>query len=56
VKNKKKVSKRKEKKKCGFPNVFHDEFSGLPLDRKIDFFIGLVPNTQPTSIPLYRIA
>ncbi|XP_070039136.1 uncharacterized protein [Nicotiana tomentosiformis] len=34
----------------------HQDLSGMPPDRDIDFGIDLVPDTQPISIPLYRMA
>ncbi|XP_075096435.1 uncharacterized protein LOC142174524 [Nicotiana tabacum] len=39
-----------------FPDVFPDELPGLPPEREIDFAIDVLPDTQPTSIPLYRMA
>ncbi|XP_075080200.1 uncharacterized protein LOC142165736 [Nicotiana tabacum] len=39
-----------------FPDVFPDELPGIPPDRIIDFGIDVVPDTQPMSIPPYRIA
>uniref|UniRef100_A0A1S3ZF40 Retrotransposon gag domain-containing protein n=1 Tax=Nicotiana tabacum TaxID=4097 RepID=A0A1S3ZF40_TOBAC len=39
-----------------FSNVFPEEFPGLPPVREIDFGIDLLPDTQPTSIPPYRMA
>ena len=39
-----------------FPDVFPDDISGLPLDRAIEFFIKLIPRTEPISIPPYRMA
>ncbi|XP_070057465.1 uncharacterized protein [Nicotiana tomentosiformis] len=39
-----------------FPVVFPDELSGIPLDREIDFGIDVMPDTQPKSIPPYRMA
>ncbi|XP_070017093.1 uncharacterized protein [Nicotiana sylvestris] len=38
-----------------FPDVFPADLLGMPPDRDIDFGIDLVPGTQPTSIPLYRM-
>ena len=35
---------------------FPDDLSGLPLDREIEFVIELVPETEPISIPPYRMA
>ncbi|XP_070025746.1 uncharacterized protein [Nicotiana sylvestris] len=39
-----------------FLEVFPDEFPGIPLDREIDFGIDVLPDTQPISIPPYRMA
>jgi hypothetical protein len=30
-----------------FPNAFHDELSGMPPDREIEFVIELMPSTGP---------
>ena len=38
-----------------FPNVFPDNFSGVPPPREIDFGIDLEPDTKPISISPYRI-
>ncbi|WMV18712.1 hypothetical protein MTR67_012097 [Solanum verrucosum] len=39
-----------------FSEVFPDDLPGIPLERKIDFDIDLFLDTQPLSIPLYRMA
>ena len=39
-----------------FPDVFPDDISGLPPDRAIEFFIELIPGTEPISIPPYKMA
>ncbi|CAJ2645621.1 unnamed protein product [Trifolium pratense] len=39
-----------------FPDVFPEDLPGLPPDREIEFSIELVPDTQPISIPPYRMA
>ncbi|KAH0715889.1 hypothetical protein KY284_008794 [Solanum tuberosum] len=39
-----------------FPEVFPDDLPEVPLDRKIDFGIDLLPDTRPISIPTYRMA
>nr|XP_016446678.1 PREDICTED: uncharacterized protein LOC107771748 [Nicotiana tabacum] len=39
-----------------FSTVFPDEFPGISPEREIDFVIDLLPDTQPISIPPYRIA
>ena len=39
-----------------FPNVFHEDFSGLPPEWEIEFEITLVLNISPISIPPYRLA
>lgn len=41
---------------CEYPDVFPEDLTGLPPDREIEFSIDLVPNTQPISIPPYRMA
>ena len=38
-----------------FPDVFPDDISSLPPDIAIEFVIDLVPRTEPTSIPPYRM-
>ena len=39
-----------------FPNVFPENIAGLPPDREVEFTIDLIPETEPISIPPYRIA
>ncbi|WMV54665.1 hypothetical protein MTR67_048050 [Solanum verrucosum] len=39
-----------------FKKVFPTDFSGMPLNRDIDFGIDLEPGTRPISIPLYFMA
>ena len=39
-----------------FPNVFPDDIAGLPPDREVEFTIDLIPETEPISIPPYRMA
>ncbi|XP_074377230.1 uncharacterized protein LOC141718747 [Apium graveolens] len=39
-----------------FPDIFHDELPGLPLDREIEFTIDLAPETEPVSKAPYRMA
>ena len=39
-----------------FPDVFPEELPGLPPDREIEFTIDVLPDTQPISIPPYRMA
>ena len=41
---------------CEFPDVFPDEFSGLPPHKKIEFCINVVSDTAPISMPPYRMA
>ena len=41
---------------CEFPNVFPDELPGLPPHREIEFYIDVVSDTAPISIPPYRMA
>ncbi|XP_070043306.1 uncharacterized protein [Nicotiana tomentosiformis] len=38
-----------------FSDVFPSYLPGMPPDRDIDFCIDLAPDTQPISIPLYRL-
>ena len=37
-------------------DVFSADLPGMPLDRDINFCIGLELDTRPISIPLYRMA
>ncbi|KAH0709559.1 hypothetical protein KY284_010986 [Solanum tuberosum] len=39
-----------------FPEVFPDDLPGVPPEREIEFRIDLLPDTQPISIPLYKMA
>ncbi|XP_070002054.1 uncharacterized protein [Nicotiana sylvestris] len=39
-----------------FPTVFTDGLPGIPPEREIDFAIDLLLDTQPISIPPYRMA
>ncbi|XP_070025343.1 uncharacterized protein [Nicotiana sylvestris] len=39
-----------------FLEVFPDKLLGIPPDREIDFEIDVLPDTQPISIPPYRMA
>ncbi|WMV19079.1 hypothetical protein MTR67_012464 [Solanum verrucosum] len=39
-----------------FPDIFPDDLPGISPKREIDFGIDLLPDTQPISIPSYRIA
>ena len=41
---------------CEFLNVFPDEFPGLLPHREIEFYIDVVSNTAPISMPPYRTA
>ena len=41
---------------CEFPDVFPEDLPGIFPEREIDFGIDLLPNTQPISIPPYRMA
>ncbi|KAA3477369.1 DNA/RNA polymerases superfamily protein [Gossypium australe] len=38
-----------------FPDVFSEELSGLPLNRKVEFGIELLPGTALVSIAPYRM-
>ncbi|KAH0644862.1 hypothetical protein KY284_032746 [Solanum tuberosum] len=39
-----------------FPKVFPNDLPDIPPEREIDFGIDLLPDTQPISIPPYRMA
>nr|GEU30951.1 putative reverse transcriptase domain-containing protein [Tanacetum cinerariifolium] len=39
-----------------FPDVFHEEFPGLPQPRKVELCITLVPEAAPVTHALYRLA
>ncbi|WMV08781.1 hypothetical protein MTR67_002166 [Solanum verrucosum] len=39
-----------------FLDVFPNDLPGVPPEREIDFGIDLLPDTQPISIPPYRMA
>nr|XP_004237286.1 uncharacterized protein LOC101250208 [Solanum lycopersicum] len=39
-----------------FPEIFPDDLPGISLEREIDFNIDLLSNTQPISIPPYRMS
>ena len=39
-----------------FPDVFSEEFPGLPSRREIEFAIDVVPGATPASITPYRMA
>ena len=41
---------------CEFPDVFPDELPGLPPYRQIKFCIDVVSDTDPISMPPYRMA
>ena len=41
---------------CKFPDVFPEEFLGLPLDREIEFEIELLPRTTPIYKVPYQMA
>ena len=41
---------------CDYPDVFPEEFPGLPPQREIEFGIDVVPGATPASITLYRMA
>ena len=40
---------------CEFPDIFLEELSGLPLEREIEFCVDVVPDTDPISMPPYRM-
>ena len=39
-----------------FPDVFPEELQDLPPEREIEFTVDVLPDTQPISIPPYRMA
>ena len=39
-----------------FSEVFHNDFPSIPPKQEIDFGIDLLPDTNPISIPPYRMA
>ena len=39
-----------------FPNVFPEDLLGIPIDRKSEFSIDLLPGTSPISKAPYRMA
>ncbi|XP_068329668.1 uncharacterized protein [Pyrus communis] len=39
-----------------FPNAFPDDLSGLPPDQDVEFTVDLLPDTNPISLTLYRMA
>ena len=41
---------------CEYPEVFLRNLLGVPPEREIDFDIDLLPDTQPISIPPYKMA
>ena len=41
---------------CKFPDIFPDEFSCLPPHREIEFYIDMVSDTAPISMPPYWMA
>ena len=41
---------------CDYPDVFPEEFPGLPPQREIKFAIDVVPGDTPASNTLYRMA
>jgi hypothetical protein len=40
---------------CEFPDVFHEDLPGLPLERDVEFVIELKPGTSPISRRSYRM-
>jgi hypothetical protein len=40
---------------CEYPDVFPDDFPGIPPDRDIEFIIELQPGTAPISKRPYRM-
>ena len=41
---------------CEFPKVFQEDLTGVPPEREIYFEIDLLQDTQPNSIPPYKMA
>ncbi|WMV16379.1 hypothetical protein MTR67_009764, partial [Solanum verrucosum] len=41
---------------CDFPEVFPENFPGLPPEREVEFPIELIPGSTPISITPYRMA
>ena len=41
---------------CEFPDVFPEELPGLPPEREIELCIYVIPDTDPISMPPYRMA
>ncbi|KAL7592157.1 uncharacterized protein LOC111921540 [Lactuca sativa] len=41
---------------CDFPDVFSEEFPGIPPERQIEFRIYLVPGATPITKSPYRLA
>jgi hypothetical protein len=39
-----------------FPDVFPNELPGMPLERKVEFVIELIPGTAPISKRAYRVS
>jgi hypothetical protein len=39
---------------CEYPDVFPEEFPGMPPDRDIEFIIELIPETAPIAQRAYR--
>ena len=40
---------------CEFPDVFPDEWPGMPPDRELEFSIELLPGTAPIYKKYYRM-
>ena len=41
---------------CDYPDVFPEEFPGLPPQREVEFTIDVVPSATPASITPYKMA
>jgi hypothetical protein len=39
-----------------FPNVFSEELPGLPLEKKVEVTIDILPRVSPIAQPPYRMA
>ncbi|GKD41834.1 hypothetical protein Tco_1266479, partial [Tanacetum coccineum] len=61
--NTKKIEDKSEKKRLedvpivwDFPDVFPEDFPGLPLTRQVEFQIDLIPGAAPVARAPYRLA
>ena len=40
---------------CKFSDIFLEELPGLPPNKEIEFCVDVVPDTDPISMPPYRM-